>query len=232
MDSKVVKVLILISSKLDHKSEKGFTLIEMVIVMVIIAVASAFMVSRLGFFSFWKQEGSIKRLTEVIEFVHHQAVADQAYYKLEFDLEKHDYKVGVFNTGPILDDENLSILASDAGHLTLELAAFLNPATGSEGSMIPPPSFPSLAEAISLKPEIEIEDIRTMRGKKLASEGGKAYIMFSPRGFSEFSVIHLNVGEQNKVTILVNPFTGLTEIFRGLEHKDFEWTFGRNNEKS
>ncbi|MCB0317174.1 MAG: type II secretion system protein [Bdellovibrionales bacterium] len=209
---------------------RGFTLIEMVIVMLIIAVASGFIVSRLGFFSFWKQEGSIKRLSEVIEFLHHQAVADQAHYKLEFNLDEDSYRVGVFQPELISEDDNLSILASDAGYLSLELAAFLNPANATEGTLIPPPSFPSLAQPISLKPEIVIEDIRTMRGKKLASEGGTAFIMFSPRGFSEFSVIHLNAGEVTKVTILVNPFTGLTEIFQGTEFKDFEWTFGRNND--
>ncbi|MEZ4754740.1 MAG: prepilin-type N-terminal cleavage/methylation domain-containing protein [Bdellovibrionota bacterium] len=210
----------------------GFTLIEVIVVLVIIAVASGFLVGRLGFFSFWNQEGEIRKLTEVIEFLHHQAIADQAFYRLEFDLDEHSYRVGVFRSGPVIDDEELSILASDAGNLTLELAAFLNPSISSEGTMIPPPSFPSLANPVKLKPDILIEDIRTMRGVKPASQGGKAYIMFSPRGFSEFSVIHLNLGEVLKVTILVNPFTGLTDIFRGTEFKDFEWTFGRNNENS
>ena len=170
--------------------------------------------------------------SEVIEFLHHQAVADQAFYRMEFDLKNHTYKVGVFRSGPIVEDESLSVLASDAGNLTLELAAFLNPSTGQEGTMIPPPSFPSLAEPVDLAPDLTIDSIRTMRGKKIASEGGKAFIMFSPRGFSEFAVLHIAAGEYKKITILVNPFTGLTEIFKGDEFKDFEWTFGRKNDEA
>jgi hypothetical protein len=68
-----------------------------------------------------------------------------------------------------------------------------------------------------------------MRGLKPASEGGTAYMLFSPRGFSEFSVIHIVLSNGAPVTILVNPFTGGTEIYR--EYKDFKWTYGRNKER-
>ena len=118
-------------------------------------------------------------------------------------------------------------IAQDAGNLSLELAAFLSPSSGATQTMIPPPSFPSLAEPVTLPQGVEFDDIKTMRGKHLAGEGGLAAILFSPRGFSEFSVIHLLIGGE-PVTILVNPFTGLTETY--YEYKEFEWTYGRSRE--
>ena len=85
-------------------------------------------------------------------------------------------------------------------------------------------------------------DVRTMRGVINPPDSGMqnsrpddpnrpgmAYIRFSPRGFSEFSVIHLKLANEKDVTILVNPFTGEADIIRG--YKDYEWTYGRNKKK-
>ena len=67
-----------------------------------------------------------------------------------------------------------------------------------------------------------------MRGLKLRNVDKSAYILFSPRGFSEFAILHLSSTTRDPVTILINPFTGLTETFR--EYRDYEWTYGRNKE--
>jgi hypothetical protein len=64
-----------------------------------------------------------------------------------------------------------------------------------------------------------------MRG--LETEGNP-YIMFSPRGFSEFAVVHITLPTNETITILVNPFTGITKVLRA--DKDFTWTYGRNNQ--
>ena len=51
-------------------------------------------------------------------------------------------------------------------------------------------------------------------------------IIFSPKGFVDFSVIHLYNDRGGEYTILVNPFTGFTEQYN--EYKDFEWTYNDN----
>ena len=45
------------------------------------------------------------------------------------------------------------------------------------------------------------------------------------KGFSDFAVIHFKAGEAGEITVLINPFSGLSQIYR--EYKDFEWSFGR-----
>lgn len=208
------------------KQELAFTLIEVVLVLVIIAVSTSALLVRMGAFSYWRQEGFIRSLSETIIFLHHQAVVDQAFYEIAFDLEKNSYSIGIMRPESDVRDD-LNEVASDAGNLTLELAAFLSPAIGKSHTVIPPPSMPSLAEPVDFPPEVKITDIRTMRGKKVASEGGKSYVLFSPRGFSEFAVLHLEDSTGEPVTILINPFSGNTQIYR--EYKDFKWTYGKDS---
>jgi prepilin-type N-terminal cleavage/methylation domain-containing protein len=205
--------------------QKAFTLIELVIVLLLIGLLLGLIGFRTGTFSFWKEEGFIRQLTETVTFLHHQAVTDQAFYRLEFDFDHNTYRIGVMKSD-FESDDSLKDLAVEAGTLSIELAAMLNPSLGEDQTMIPPPSFPSLAEPVQLPSGTVYKDVRTMRGMKSASEGGTAYMLFSPRGFSEFSVIHLTLSNGAPVTILVNPFTGGTDIYR--EYKDFKWTYGRN----
>lgn len=195
-------------------------------VLIIIGMVFGLLLGRIGTVSFWDQESFLRKLSETIVFLHHQAVMDQTTYALEINMEKNSYKVGAVKVEEG-GESHLAQFAEDAGTISLELAAFLNPSMGTAQSIIPPPSFPSLAEDVTPPADIVFEDIHTMRGI-LTKEQGKGFIFFSPRGFSEFAVIHLFLAGGQPATILVNPFTGLTELYR--ERKDFKWTYGRQKE--
>lgn len=202
----------------------GFTLIELIVVILIIGLVSTLVVVRSGTYTRLQEESFLRRLSETIVFLHHQAVADQAFYALEFDLKKNLYKVGVMR--PDSDVEtHLKNISPDVGNLSLELASFLHPSLGRGQTLIAPPAFPSLGEPQEFPADAVVEDIRTSRGKDTPDTAEKVYVLFSPRGFSEFAVIHLKLKNARQITLLVNPFTGLTEIFR--EYKDFEWTYGK-----
>ncbi len=208
---------------------RAFTLIELVVVIAILGIVMTVVGLRLGVFSYWNEETFIRRLSETIVFLHHQAIADQSFYQLEFDFEKNTYRVGVLRADNDMNTD-LQDLGEDAGVITLELAAYLNPSVGKEFTLIPPPGFPSLAEPFKFPPDMFIERLRTVRGITERGKGVVDYIRFSPRGFSEFAVLHLGLASGAQRTILVNPFTGDTEIYPGF--KDFEWTYGRSKEKA
>jgi prepilin-type N-terminal cleavage/methylation domain-containing protein len=204
-------------------SERGFTLMELVLVIVIVGLTLGVTIVRLGTFDFWKEQSTVRRLSELVVFLNNQAVMDQAFYRLEFDLESRSYRVGVMRV------EN-SMASTPTGinlpPLKLELAALLSPSLDGDSTMIPPPSFPSLAEPTELPPTIAFEDIVTPRGKVTPDDKREnPFLLFSPRGASEFGVIHLATADNRHVTILVNPWTGVAEVFP--EYKDFQWTLGK-----
>jgi len=161
-------------------------------------------------------------------FLNNQAVMDQVFYRMEFDLEKRQYRVGVMRP----DDrvmENLS--GYNLPPLQLELSTILSPSVDGESTMIPPPSIPSLANPIQLPGEMYFEDVVTPRGKSVAGEKrSNPFLLFSPRNASEFGVIHVQMGSGKQFTILVNPWTGLAEVFP--EYKEFQYTLGRQAQNS
>lgn len=211
---------------------RAFTLLELIVVIVIIGVASAIIGVRTGNFAWWNEETSLRRISETISFLHYQAMADQSFYQLEFDLTKNQFRAGVLRP----DDAALASLASiavGAGNLTLELAAFQNPSAGDSQTFIPPPNYPSMAEETKLPDGLTIIDIVTMRGtikpgdttSEISGDTTKAQIRFTPRGFSEFAVIHLRRTSGAEVTIVVNPFTGVTETYP--EYREYTWNYGQ-----
>lgn len=204
----------------------GLTLIELVAVLALIGVLTTFATWRMGNFDYWKEESFIRKFSETIIFLHHQAIFDQMFYALELDFEDKEhpkYKVGVFNPMPATTAAGAPAPAIAGGNLSNSLADHLSPSIGVDQTFSPSPTFPSLANAVEFPSGMYIEDIRTTKGKQRGTEGGKAYVMFSPRGFSDFAVFHLRTSKEAPITILVNPFTGNTEILR--EYKDFKWTY-------
>lgn len=212
-----------------YKNSFGLTLIEIVVVLMLVGALLLLAGQSLGTFTYWKEEGTIRSLSELISFLHRQAVVDQTYYRLELNFEKDEYRVWTVLPDPDLP-QNLAAYGADVGNLTRELASFLSPAMSDAQSLSPPQTFPSLADAVQLPPGMHFRDVRTMAGKKEAAQGGSAYVTFSPRGFSEFAVIHLLQSAGSVITILVNPFTGNTEVFNA--DKDFQWTYSKKKKNA
>lgn len=204
-------------------AERAFTLIELVLVITIMGLMIGLFSARLSDINFWKEEAALRKLSELVIFLNNQAVMDQSFYRIEFDLENRQYRIGV------VKNESSIMQASSGANippLQLELSAMLSPDMGDESTVIPPPSYPSLAEPTTLPGAMEFLDVMTPRGKVTTGDKrDKPYLIFSPRGTSEFGVIHLALGPDQPVTILVNPWTGMAEVYR--EYKEFKWTLGR-----
>ena len=116
-------------------------------------------------------------------------------------------------------------LSSGIGYLSQDLADLQNPKYADTESLIAPENFPSLAEPVELPSTMCFSEIKTMHGIATRNQTSNAYMIFSPQSFTEFAVIHIELANDREVTILVNPFTGNTKIYR--EFRDFEWNYGR-----
>ena len=204
-------------------TQRGFTVAELVLVIIIIGLAVGLVSTRLGVVDTWRESAAFRKLADTIVFINNQAVMDQVYYRMEFDLENRRYRIGVVRPDDSLD---LNLSGVNLPPLQLELANLLSPNAGGDTTVIPPPSLPSLAEPIQLPGEMYFEDVVTPRGKvKVGDKRKNPFLLFSPRNASEFGVIHVTMGNGMQKTILVNPWTGLAEVFN--EYKDYQYTFNQ-----
>lgn len=198
----------------------GFTLLEILVVIGLIALVFLSVGSGLGLFTNFKEKRFIAELAQTMEFLHHEAKGSQQFYQIEFDLEQRAWHVGILKP----EDASSNSIAFDplnVGLMSLELADFLNPPLGNSQYFLPPPDFPSLGNLRSLPGEAYFEDIETPRGLITVESGVRPYIIFSPRGFTEFAVIHILRNNQSHSTLVTNPFTGEVEIHEG--YREFRW---------
>ncbi len=206
-----------------RESLGGFTLIELILVIVIVGLATGLLSVRLGAFDFWKEQTTLRKLKETIVLLNNQAVIDQAFYRLEFDLEENLFRVGVMRE----EDPTANVVAGvNLAPLEQEESGLLSPSMPSGATMIPPPSIPSLAQPTKLPGKLVLMDVVTRRGKAVRGEGrNNPYLLFYPSGFSDFGVIHISTGEDSSITIMSNPWTGLAQEYPG--YREFKWTLGK-----
>ena len=99
--------------------------------------------------------------------------------------------------------------------------------------MIPPPAesaLSALGEPTKLGGRYVLLDVVTADGKfsREDTDAPKPGLRFSPRGVSDFGVIHISTGGDSAITIVANPWTGLAEFYPG--YKDFEWTMSSQSD--
>lgn len=216
----------------DTRPVRGFTLIELILVMAIVGLTLGLMTVRLGAIDFWREQASIRRLREAIAVLNNQAVLDQSVYRLEFDLQGNSFRAGVMRP-----DSAMGLSVSTAGGqaginldpLEAQLADILSPETAPGATMIPPPresALAALAEPTKLGGRYVLLDVVTADGKfsREDTDAPKPGLRFSPRGVSDFGVIHISTGGDSAITIVANPWTGLAELYPG--YKEFEWATG------
>lgn len=202
------------STKIKPRSS-GFTLIELVLVIIILGVMFTVVARGTGTFAYWKEDAFFRHIREIMSFLHSQAIADQAYYRLEFNTETNKYRVGVLREEGN-DQSSVIECSQDVGALSCDLAFFISPALPENYTLIPPPSYPSLFEPEALPYTLTLSDIKG--GGKTPDTLTKT-VDFTPQNSSSGALLYFKADRGSEFTITYNPFTGATELFR--ERKDF-----------
>jgi len=225
-----------------RNGSRGFTLLEIVLVISIIAIVSAFSIGRFESMTGWKQEGELRKFLNTWQFLFTQAATRRLAYRLYLDLDRNSYFVRrevPLTPGESVDvdllanlrtrgeqerriqeeeerslDEEYKEEAERQALLSLEQRYLWAMFGGGNRSVKlgRPLEFPSLADRTELAIDVEINEVKTPRGKV---NDGTAYIRFSPRGASEFALVYLKINEED-FTAYMNPMSGEVRLEQGI----------------
>jgi len=167
-----------LKSAIRNPQSKGFTLIELAVVIAILGVMIALVAPMLGELGEANLKRSARHLTGMIRFLHEEAQAKKAAYRLRFDIQDGRYWA-----------ESPKLVSESAVEFQKTTSVI-----GGEGSLFGQTTF---------------------RDIKAGSHPDDPYILFTPDGWVENTVIHLRDGSDRDFSLLVKPLTGKTELLEG-----------------
>lgn len=188
------------STSLPRSSRKraGFTLIEVMIVISIIAVAIALAVPRI-----FKSESNIRSvartLTVLSREIRNRAKLSNSSMRLVVDMRQEPHRYWVERaTGKVLIAKDLYKEKQD---------------TGNEENKKPPYAIDTLLTKTekSLPKGLFFKSLETLYTEE-PIESGLAYIHFSPEGFMEAAALQIGDKKDMVWTLLFNPLTGQAEV--------------------
>ena len=155
----------------------GFTLVELVVVMVLISLFMVFSIPLFSNVGTSSLGTSARRLSGTIKYLFNESALSGLEYRLIYDLDRRSY------SAQVLEANGELVAATDQGR-----------------------------EA-SLKGDVLFKDLQLPgRGKFTA---GQVTTRIHPSGWVEETIIHLDDGAGEMLTLRVIPLTGTTEIFDG-----------------
>ena len=155
----------------------GFTLVELVVVMVLISLFMLFSIPLFSNIGTSSLGTSARRLSGTIKYLFNESAMSGLEYRLVYDLDQGLYRA------QILEANGEQVDAPDQGR-----------------------------EA-SLKGDVRFMDLQLPGRGKFTM--GQITTRIHPSGWVEETIIHLDDGAGEMLTLRVSPLTGTTEVFDG-----------------
>lgn len=155
----------------------GFTLVELVVVMVLISLFMVFSIPLFSNIGTSSLGTSARRLSGTIKYLFNESAMSGLEYRLVYDLDQGLYRA------QILEANGEQVDAPDQGR-----------------------------EA-SLKGDVRFMDLQLPGRGKFTM--GQITTRIHPSGWVEETIIHLDDGAGEMLTLRVSPLTGTTEVFDG-----------------
>lgn len=237
------------SSKRHKDSEEGFTLIELILVITLIALMMTVAAQRIDSVLIWKQRAAVRQFANVWQFLYGEALGKSQAYRLIIDFSGNSYAVR--REIPLEEGQakNVDYLAHWRSQSEKERKAnevfnkklsidqeFTEEDTRQSGSLEK-----LFYQDIYADPYVNVRlglplDFKHLGERQflaadvsfadlLTAEGkqteGVAFIRLSPRGGSSFAVVHLSVAGKFYYTVSINPLTGKMSLEDG--YKEIEY---------
>ena len=189
----------------------GFTLLELSLVLLIMAIVLSFAIPRFRDSSTLELSTHVRRLATTFRFLRNEAVLNGRVYRLNYDLNKQSYWITVEagatpGEGGALGNTETSGSSGSAGSGTLPGSGDLQDL----GYLARPVVFPET---------VAFSDIVFESTGKLNE--GQVFTRFFPDGYVDATVVHMDNGRE-AYTVTVWPLSGQVSIYEG--YRDLEFT--------
>jgi len=155
----------------------GFTLVELVVVMVLISLFMVFSIPLFSNIGTSSLGTSARRLSGTIKYLFNESAMSGLEYRLVYDLDQGLYRA------QILEANGEQVDAPDQGRQA------------------------------ALKGDVRFMDLQLPGRGKFTM--GQITTRIHPSGWVEETIIHLDDGDGEMLTLRVSPLTGTTEVFDG-----------------
>jgi len=188
-----------ISSRSRAFRNRGFTLIEILLVLAIIAMVTSIGIPAVGRLTYQRVAGTTRRFVGVLRSVRNDAILLNRIYRLAIDFEKQ--------TWWIEKQSKLELLGSESQGQKPVDPKNPQPASGF-----------NIADKYGTKPRelpggVVFDGVLTEKDGLLRS--GMVYVHFFPSGYAEQSVVYLNKQgvETGGYSLYIRPANGKIEVF-------------------
>lgn len=209
----------------NYRHERGVTLVELLVVLVIIGGIMSIGVYMLGLLTHTKLKDEAMRLTSAIKYTYSQAGLNNAQYRIVFDLDTNEYYSEVTNSPVVVESADINdsegLLPEEARELAESHRAGNELFSKSEAdpfNLNRKVTFERVQDGVlqpkTLSDGIRIYKVQTAH-QRLPFESGKASVSFFRNGFQEQALIVLGDESGARYTLITEPLTGRVKIYSG-----------------
>jgi prepilin-type N-terminal cleavage/methylation domain-containing protein len=179
------------TSRAGARSERGFTLIELTMVILVLGIVGALVLPRFGgLLDRQQMRRTVNVVRGMVRQLHAKAALTKRVYRLTFDLDAQQLTVCHLQSLPAAGLADGTCVAE----LSREMRGYAMP------------------EAVQLL------DVVSSEGKKIRQ--GTAMTHFHPTGQVEPSVVHLQSPDETHVTLFIEALAGRVKVVYGYAERE------------
>ena len=196
-------------------NKSGFTLIEILIVLVIIGFMAGVAIPRFGRSTGSKVKSFSRQIVLLNRELYNAARVRNRTYRLVWDFGNKDLKKG----------PKVYVESGEGKQLLSEPDATPTPSRFSKNDK--PVETPFTTDTDIVKRPMELPDNIVIKEVQLDSKrsvtGGVAYVYFFPQGVVSSAIVHLTDGKNIKQSIVIHGVTGETDVMGDfIQFRDIE----------
>ncbi len=178
----------------------GLTLIELTVVIAVLVLLVGISLAGFSSLDSVRQRGESNRLAAMMRHAYSKSITEGLYVRMRIDIPNDSYWIeGTAN--PILLPESRDDLDQESQD---------NDQARDERAKQAKQGFVKLSDVIKMETGVAIDAVR-IGGFEDEFDSGKVDIYFFPNGFAEPAMIYTVNGEEEYITLTLNPMTGVVK---------------------